>query len=80
MAAIVDDVRSKTPSRWPHDMYNMHRNSSRSSPGRDKYRKEDSFMTRRRKQREKITLEGAPEVWGASPQYINEWVLLFYNS
>ncbi|KAK7603176.1 hypothetical protein V9T40_003175 [Parthenolecanium corni] len=73
MAAMMDEARSKTPSRWPHDMYNTQRNSSRSSPFRDKYRKDEaSFMTRRRKQREKITLEGAPEVWAASPQYIND--------
>ncbi len=69
---MTEVVSNKSPTRWPHDMYNEHKNARYPSPSRERYRKEESFMSKRRKQREKITLLGVPQVWGVSPEYVNE--------
>lgn len=68
------EVRSSSLSRWPHDKYNERRNRSHVSPlrERDRDRNGESFMVKRRKQRERISLTGVPEVWGSSPARIDE--------
>lgn len=58
-----------------YNMYNEYKSRVYSSADADRYRKdsrEECFMTKRRKQREKISLSGVPEVWSSSPDYIRE--------
>lgn len=67
------EVRSSSLSRWPNDKYNERRNRSYVSPLRERDRdRNDEFMVKRRKQRERISLTGVPEIWGNSPARIDE--------
>lgn len=70
----VDTEKFSAPStRWPHDKYRESR-SSRSESRSDKYRSRIQDFDQRRKQREKISLVGVPQVWGLSPTHIEKYV------
>ncbi|XP_046396532.1 NKAP family protein CG6066-like [Ischnura elegans] len=65
--------------RWPHDGWQAESNSGwrgRSNRGPSGFRRgavSEEFMEQRRRERERISLVGVPEVWGKSPPYAPEY-------
>ncbi|XP_071451391.1 NF-kappa-B-activating protein [Hetaerina americana] len=65
--------------RWPHDGWQTESSSGwrgRSSRGPSGFRRgavSEDFMEQRRRERERISLIGVPEVWGKSPPYAPEY-------